>query len=180
MLITCHRIGFPPISTRALGIEWACSWRRVPLPPHRITTLPTPRIGREYEGNLGSASGDRGQHRDLVPVAHLGGEPVLEPDVLARHVDVDEPAQVAVLGDALAQVPVEREDLLERVTHRRALDLELALSIGHVAELGGDLHGDCHRGNPTWSPPPTRAAPRGSRMIRARAGSRASRTRPGS
>src|SRR5215216_8037499 len=38
MRITCQRIGRPPISTSAFGIDWVCSRRRVPCPPQRITT----------------------------------------------------------------------------------------------------------------------------------------------
>ena len=37
--ITCHRIGRPPISTSGLGIDCVCSCRRVPRPPHKITTV---------------------------------------------------------------------------------------------------------------------------------------------
>jgi len=34
----CHKIGFPPISTSGLGRNSVSSRRRVPIPPHRITT----------------------------------------------------------------------------------------------------------------------------------------------
>src|SRR5437763_3149288 len=39
MLMTCHRMGRPPISTSGLGTAGACSVSRVPRPPHRIITV---------------------------------------------------------------------------------------------------------------------------------------------
>ena len=47
-----------------------------------------------------------GQDRDLVAVVHGRLQAVEEPDVLAAHVDVHEPAQVAVLSDPVAQAVV--------------------------------------------------------------------------
>src|SRR5688500_723311 len=38
MAITCQRIGRPPISTSALGIDSVRSRRRVPRPPQRMAT----------------------------------------------------------------------------------------------------------------------------------------------
>src|SRR3989304_2642426 len=35
----CHRIGRPPISTIGFGSSSVTSLRRVPCPPHRITTF---------------------------------------------------------------------------------------------------------------------------------------------
>ena len=42
----CQRIGFPPISTSGLGRNSVSSRSRVPIPPHRITTLAL--VGREF------------------------------------------------------------------------------------------------------------------------------------
>src|SRR5215204_4745680 len=98
--MTCQRIGRPPISTSALGTVSVRSRSRVPRPPQRMTT-----------GGL--ATGDGGENGDLCPVVDLGREALLEADVLAADVDVDEAAQVAVLGDPLAQAVVGLEDRVE-------------------------------------------------------------------
>src|SRR6516162_773389 len=39
MPITCQTIGLPPTSTSGLGSAVGCSCKRVPRPPHRITTV---------------------------------------------------------------------------------------------------------------------------------------------
>src|SRR4030095_4291363 len=51
----------------------------------------------------GSAAGHCGQDRDLVAVLDGGLEALQEADVLAADVDVDEAAEIAVLGDPVAQ-----------------------------------------------------------------------------
>src|SRR6185295_5593424 len=112
MPITCQRIGRPPISTSAFGTDSVRSRRRVPRPPQRMTT-----------GGL--ATGDGWEDGDLGAVVDLGLEALLEADVLAADVDVDEAAQVAVLGDPLAQPSVRLEDRVEHLTDGRAADLEL-------------------------------------------------------
>src|SRR5436190_2021161 len=152
MRTTCQRIGWAPISTSAFGIAWVCSWRRVPRPPHRIATGPTPSIAGGYgiakpttPPGLFPAC-DRGQDRHLVAFLELGVEAVLEADVLPRDVDVDEAAKASVLGDPLAEVVVLVEDGVQRLADRGALDLDLALAVGHASKLRRDLHRDCHRG----------------------------------
>ena len=85
------------------------------------------------------AAGDGGEDRHLVAVGDGGLEAVLEADVLAADVDVDEAPQVPVLGDALAQAVVLVEDRVERLADGPALDLELALAAGGGAELRRDL-----------------------------------------
>src|SRR2546423_689991 len=162
MRITCQRIGLPPISTSALGIACVRSCRRVPRPPHRIATGPMPSTAGDYGGwpalrtELpcrrgavdGSAAGDGRQDGDLVAVGELRFKPVLEADVLPGDVDVDEPAQPAVLRDPLAELSVLLEDRVERLAHGASIDLDLALALGHSSELRGDLHGNGHRGEP--------------------------------
>src|SRR5262245_35383670 len=137
MPITCQRIGIPPISTSALGTVSVRSRSRVPRPPQRMTT-----------GGL--ATRDSRQDRDLVALADRGLEALLEADVLAADVDVDEAAQVAVLGDPLAQVGVRLEDGVEHLAHGRAGHLHLGVATGCGAELGRDLHGDCHQTATSW------------------------------
>ena len=98
---------------------------------------------------------------------------LLEADVLAADVDVDEAAQVAVLGDPLAQVAVGVEDGVEHLADGGALDLELGLAAGRGAQLGRDLHGDCHQ-------TATSCARTRTRSCRGRGRSRASGTYRGS
>src|SRR5690349_4253056 len=104
MPITCQRIGRPPISTRAFGTVSVLSRRRVPRPPQRITTggfiasaLFLAIAGVSAEARSGAA-GDCGEDGDFVALVDLGVETLLEADVLAVDVDVDEAAQVPVLG----------------------------------------------------------------------------------
>src|SRR6185312_16717671 len=81
---TCQRIGIPPISTSGFGISWLCSCRRVPRPPHRITTgtPPTP--------SSPPLSGDTLEHvRGHVEVGVHGAHVV---EVFER---VDQPHQLA-------------------------------------------------------------------------------------
>ena len=73
---------------------------------------------------LRSAAGDGRQDRHLVAVGELGVEAVLEADVLAGDVDVDEAAQAAVLGDPLAQIVVLVEDGVERLADGDPVDLD--------------------------------------------------------
>src|SRR4051794_30835436 len=147
MRITCQRIGRPPISTRAFGIAWVRSCRRVPRPPQRIATGVEPSTGDDCPSARAgaSAAGDRRKDLNLVAVVELGFEPVLEADVLTADEDVDEPAQPSVLGDALTKAVVLLEDSVERLTDGRPLDLELALAAGRRSELGRDLDRDAHR-----------------------------------
>src|SRR5919109_682808 len=152
MRITCQRIGLSPISTSALGIACVRSWRRVPRPPQRITTGPTPSTaGRVWiaegrrTGGLRLAARDGGQDRHLVAVGELRLQAVLEADVLTRDVHVHEPAQSAILGDPLAKLGVLVEDGVERLTDGGPLDLDLALALGNPAKLRRDLDCDRHR-----------------------------------
>src|SRR5680860_1210703 len=137
MPITCQRIGLPPISTNAFGTVSVRSRKRVPRPPQRITT-----------GGLATSHGRK--NRYLVALADGGVEALLEADVLTADVDVDEAAQVAVLGDPLAQVAVRVEDRVEHLAHGRAGNLHLGVSAGRGAQLGRDLHGDCHQATTSW------------------------------
>src|SRR5215216_2539262 len=74
-------------------------------------------------------AGDRRQDRDLVAVGDRGREPLEEADVLAPQVDVDEPAQLAVVArDAGAQLAVAGVQRLERVLER----LEARLDLRHL------------------------------------------------
>src|SRR5262245_17854768 len=93
----------------------------------------------------GLTTGDGRQDRYLRSIGDLSLEPVLEADVLAADVDVDEAAQVAVLGDPVAQRAVRLEDRVEDLADRRTADLQLGLAVGGGAQLGRDLHGDCHQ-----------------------------------
>src|SRR5690349_24687368 len=132
MPITCQRIGRPPISTSAFGTDSVRSRSRVPRPPQRMTT-----------GGL--ATGDGREDRYLVAVVDLRLQAVLEADVLAADVDVDEAAQVAVLGDPLTQVAMGLEDGVEDLADGGAGDLDLSLPAGRCAQLGRDLPGDGHQ-----------------------------------
>ena len=116
MRITCQRIGLPPISTSALGIEWVRSCSRVPRPPQRIAT----------GTSAASATGDGGKDRHFVAVRELGVEAVLKADVLARDIDVDEAPQRPIFGDPGAKVRVRVEDRIERFADRLAVDLDLS------------------------------------------------------
>src|SRR6478735_6719670 len=148
MPITCQRIGRPPISTSAFGTDSVRSRSRVPRPPQRITTggfidcvfYPTG-VGTSTKR---SAAGHRGQNGYLVAVVDRRLKPLLEADVLAADVDVDEAAKVAVLGDAVAEAAVGVEDRVEHLAHGRAFDFELGVAAGGGAQLRGDLHGDTH------------------------------------
>src|SRR5687768_8876926 len=115
--MTCQRIGLPPISTSAFGIACVSSRSRVPLPPQRMATGMS-----AAKGEL-APTGDGGKDRHFVTVGELGLEAVLKSDVLAGDVDVDEAAQGAVLGDALAKAIVLIEDRIESLAHGAAFDL---------------------------------------------------------
>src|SRR6185436_18768422 len=121
------------ISTSAFGTDSVRSRSRVPRPPQRIATggstreesMDSPVLGRSpgrvaKGGQGGGASAGGGgreaeqppgysaprhgrQDRHLVAVGDPGLEPVLEADVLAGDIDVDETAQVTVLGDPLTK-----------------------------------------------------------------------------
>ena len=69
-----------------------------------------------------SPSATAGQDRDLVAVLDRGVEAVEEADVLAADVDVDEPAQAAVLGDPAAQLAVTLVQRVEHLADGRAVD----------------------------------------------------------
>src|SRR5262249_43955659 len=94
---------------------------------------------------VAGSAGNCGEDRCLGAVLDRCVEAVLEADVLTRDVDVDEAAQVALLGDPLAQIGVLLEHGVERLADGRALDFKLALAAGGGLELGGDLDGDGHR-----------------------------------
>src|ERR1700760_1371702 len=100
--------------------------------------------GDERPPAAGSPSGYGWQDRDVVAVLDAGLEALLEADVLAGDVDVDEAAQRAVLGDPLPQAAVRGEDGGERPPPVVAPHLDLGLAAGGDAELGRDLHGDAH------------------------------------
>src|SRR5690242_6979090 len=132
--MTCQRTGRPPISTSGFGSSSPRARMRVPLPPQRMATS-----GRT------SSTGDGRQDGDLVTVFHGGVQAVEEANVLPFDVDVHEAAQVAVLGDPLAQ---SLEPLVQAVEHladrRDVLDAGLRLAACDAAELGGDLDRDRH------------------------------------
>ena len=87
------------------------------------------------------------QDGHLITILHCRVQAVQEPDVLALHVHVHEAAQVAVLGDPLAQ-PLEA--LVEAVEHLAdrgdVLDARLGLAARDAAELRWDLDRDRHWG----------------------------------
>src|SRR5437763_9462220 len=91
-----------------------------------------------------SAAGDRGEDRHLVAVGHWRVETVQETDVLAADVDVDEPAQPAILGDAAAQLAVAVVKGVEHLADGLAVDARRRLAVGGGSELGWDLDRDCH------------------------------------
>src|SRR6187402_663539 len=100
------------------------------------------RVGRKSAAP--SAAGDCRQDRYLVAVVDRGLQALLEADVLAGDVDVDEAAQVAVLGDPVAQAFVGVEDGVEDLADGAPFHLQLGLAAGGGAQLGRDLHGDAH------------------------------------
>ena len=67
------------------------------------------------------AAGDGGQHDDLVAVAELGVQTAEEADVLVVDVDVDEPAQVAVLDQPVLDAGVVGLQVVDERGQRRAL-----------------------------------------------------------
>src|SRR6476661_2506225 len=97
-----------------------------------------------------SAAGDGGKDGYLGAVVDGRVEALLEADVLAGDVDVDEAAQVAVLGDPLAQIAVGLEDGVEHLAHGPPAHLDFGLASGGGAQLGRDLHGDCHQTATSW------------------------------
>src|SRR5947209_6420016 len=94
--------------------------------------------------HTGSAAGHRRQDRHLVAIGHRRVEAVHEPDVLAADVDVDEPAQPAILGDAAAQLAVAVVKGVEHLADGLAVDARRRLAVGGGSELGWDLDRDCH------------------------------------
>src|SRR5437588_4148960 len=57
MLMTCQTIGRPPTSISGLGTSEECSCRRVPRPPHRITTVGfAGGTGSDYPAGVASAA----------------------------------------------------------------------------------------------------------------------------
>src|ERR1044072_2025369 len=98
----------------------------------------------------GSATRDSRENGYLVALAHRRVEALLEADVLAADVDVDEAAQVAVLGEPRPQVGVRLEDGVEHLADRGAGNLQLGVAAGRGAQLGRDLHGDRHQAATSW------------------------------
>src|SRR5262249_36104223 len=128
VIARCHGSGLAlarsgPASTCA---EACAGIRETP----RATASPTASRCPRRAFTSGSAAGDGGEDRHLVAVGDLRVEAVLEADVLAGDVDVDEPAQIPVLGDPLAQAVVLVEDRLERLADGGSLDLQLAPATG--------------------------------------------------
>src|SRR5262245_49942225 len=112
-----------------------CSDRTLRRHPHSSQTPPHPPYApprstctarAEQRGGVKSTtarystSRDGREDRHLVAVFDLGLQALLEADVLAADVDVDEAAQVAVLGDPLAQVAVGLEDRVEHLANAGA------------------------------------------------------------
>src|SRR5215213_3281106 len=91
-----------------------------------------------------STTCDSRKNRYFVPIFDRSLQPLLKADVLAGDVDVDEAAQVAVLGDPVAQAAVGVEDGVEHLADGAALYLKLRFAAGGGAQLGRDLHGDWH------------------------------------
>src|SRR5215218_5023531 len=91
---------------------------------------------------MASATRDRGEDGYLVAVPYGRLQPLLEADVLAGDVDVDEAAQVAVLGDPVAEAAVGVEDGVEHLADGPSVDLQLRRTSGRCPQLGRDLHGD--------------------------------------
>ena len=87
-------------------------------------------------------AGYRGQDGYFVTVVDARLQPLLEADVLAGDVDVDEAAQVAVLGDAVPETTVGVEDGVEDLADGLAFHFQLAFAAGGGAQLRRDLHGD--------------------------------------
>ena len=79
------------------------------------------------------------------PSSSVRVEAVAEADVLAADVDVHEAAQLAVLGDPVAQAVEALVQRVERLADAVALDLRLGLVAGQVAQLRGDLDRHRHR-----------------------------------
>src|SRR5687767_752778 len=90
------------------------------------------------------ATGDGWQDRQLAPVGNRCVEAVLEADVLAAYVDVDETTQLAVVGDPRPQVLVLREERVEGLPHRAAFDLDLGVAADDCSQLGWNLDRDRH------------------------------------
>src|SRR5215212_6166500 len=86
----------------------------------------------------------RRKNRYLVAVLDRRLQPLLEADVLAGDVDVDEAAQVAVLRDPVTQAAMRVEDRIENLADGAALHLHLGFAAGRGAQLGRNLHGDRH------------------------------------
>src|SRR5689334_16251371 len=93
----------------------------------------------------GSASGHGRQDRQLVAVGHRSVEAIEEADVLAAQVHVHEAAQAAaVVGHPRPQLAVLGVEAVERLPHRRAVDLRLGLVAGGVAQLRRQLDPNGH------------------------------------
>src|SRR5215216_847926 len=124
-------------------------------------------------------AGDRRQDRDLVAVGDRGREPLEEADVLAPQVDVDEPAQLAVVArDAGAQLAVAGVQRLEHLADRAPVGPRLGGAAGGLAQLRGELDRDGHVTPPPRARPRTpRSAARSPPPRTSRARSRASSAR---
>jgi hypothetical protein len=75
-------------------------------------------------------SRDGGDDEDLAGALDRGVEAGRIPAVVAVHIDVHEPAQLA----ALVQQQVGDGETAERIAHGRRLDLELSPTVGLVGQ----------------------------------------------
>src|SRR4051812_17123981 len=90
--------------------------------------------------------GDGGKNRHFIPVLDRGLEPVQEADVLSLHIHVDEPTQIAVLGDPLLEAVEAVIQTVEHLADRgRLVDDRLGLAAGHSPKLRRNFHGHTHR-----------------------------------
>src|SRR3954451_18940139 len=120
-------------------------------------------------------SGHGRKNRHLVAVLDRGLEPVEEADVLTLDVDVDEPAQVTVLGNPLLEAVETVVEAVEDLADRgRLVDDRLTLATGDAAELRRDL--DRHTHAREFTQPRRRVQARSPRTPPATRRSRASRT----
>src|SRR5215216_3410938 len=135
------RFAGAPAAPAAIAATFLPCWGRTPARQERPTCSSPPCRRAPQDGRATDrlaaddrlAAGHRGQDGDLVPVLDRGVESVQEADVLAAHVHVHEPAQVAVLRDPIAE-PVEAlVEPVEDVAHGRGVvDARLRLAAGDV------------------------------------------------
>src|SRR4249919_1801659 len=97
-------------------------------------------------GALGSAAGNRRDHRDLGAVGRRRLEVVEEADVVVADVHVHEAAQVALLVDDAPLDPgVVAVEVVEDLGQRRTLGRHLGLTTGVGAQDGRDADGHAHQ-----------------------------------